>query len=96
MILYIFNSVLASLNLPAAIEDTSGTEVPQSLLDKAAYVRKEGGITALETAMNELPELLQRNKDILDEVLLIHIYCDFQLNSQFKRDKYSNIPQFTF
>lgn len=79
MIVYIFNSVLASLNLPAAIEDTSGTEVPQSLLDKAAYVRNEGGINALETAMNELPELFQRNKDILDEVLLLHKYSDFLL-----------------
>lgn len=65
----VLNTVLASLNLPAAIEDTSGTEVPQSLLDKASYVRQAGGIQALETAMNELPDLLQRNRDILDEVI---------------------------
>ena len=64
----VLNSVLASLNLPAAIEDTSGTEVPQSLIEKAASVRIAGGIKALETAMNDLPDLLQRNKDILDEV----------------------------
>lgn len=64
----VLNSVLASLNLPAAIEDMSGTELPQSLLEKAASVRVAGGIKALETAMNELPDLLQRNKDILDEV----------------------------
>lgn len=64
----VLNSVLASLNLPAAIEDLSGTELPQSLLEKAATVRIAGGIKALETAMNDLPDLLQRNKDILDEV----------------------------
>ena len=58
------------MNLPAAIEDINGTEIPQSLLDKAAYVRNEGGIKALEISMNELPESLQRNKDILDEVFL--------------------------
>lgn len=67
-------SVLASLNLPAAIEDTSGTELPQSLLDKAAYVRNSGGIQALEATMNELPDLLQRNKDILDEVFISVIF----------------------
>lgn len=61
-------SVLASLNLPAAIEDTSGTELPQSLLEKARYVRDGGGIQALESAMKELPDLLQRNKELLDEV----------------------------
>lgn len=62
------HSVLASLNLPAAIEDTSGTEIPQSLLEKATYVRDAGGIRALEASMKELPDLLQRNKELLDEV----------------------------
>lgn len=59
---------MASLNLPAALEDTSGTEIPQSLLEKALYVRNAGGIQALEVAMKELPDLLQRNKELLDEV----------------------------
>lgn len=61
-------SVLASLNLPAAIEDTSGTELPQSVLEKAQYVKDAGGIQALENSMKELPDLLQRNKELLDEV----------------------------
>lgn len=73
------------MNLPAAIEDTSGTEIPQSLLDKALYVREAGGITALETAMKELPDLLQRNTELLDEVKIIflkicayvHVYIYF-------------------
>lgn len=65
--MYIY-SVLASLNLPAAIEDTSGTEIPQSLLEKACYVRDASGIRGLESSMKELPDLLQRNKELLDEV----------------------------
>ncbi|XP_043268498.1 programmed cell death 6-interacting protein [Venturia canescens] len=83
----VLNSVLASLNLPAAIEDMSGTELPQSLLEKAASVRIAGGIKALETAMNELPDLLQRNKDILDEserMLQEERDSDNQLREQFK------------
>jgi len=65
--------VLASLNLPAAIEDLSGGgHVPQSLLEKAATVRQNGGATGLTQLINELPALLQRNKEILDEVKLLH------------------------
>ncbi|XP_012231815.1 programmed cell death 6-interacting protein [Linepithema humile] len=83
----LLNSVLASLNLPAAIEDTSGTEIPQSLLDKALYVRDAGGISALETSMIELPDLLQRNKELLDEserMLQEERDSDNQLREQFK------------
>lgn len=61
------NKLLVSLNLPAAIEDFNGNEVPQSLIAKAEFIRASGGIKVLETTMNDLPELLQRNKDILDE-----------------------------
>ncbi|XP_012281249.1 programmed cell death 6-interacting protein isoform X2 [Orussus abietinus] len=81
------NGILTSLNLPAAIEDTSGREVPQSLLDKATYVRQSGGINALEANLNELPELLQRNKEILDEserMLQEENDSDNQLREQFK------------
>jgi len=61
-------SVLASLNLPAAIEDLSGSgAVPQSVLDKAAAVREKGGAAGLAKLINDLPVLLQRNKEILDE-----------------------------
>lgn len=59
---------MASLNLPAAIEDTSGTEIPQSLLEKALYIRDANGIRGLEASMKDLPDLLQRNKELLDEV----------------------------
>ncbi|GBP47436.1 Programmed cell death 6-interacting protein [Eumeta japonica] len=63
----LLNSVLASLNLPAAIEQASGEALPASILEKAAAVRQLGGLPGLQRLMSELPELLQRNKDILDE-----------------------------
>jgi len=37
-------------------------------LDKAVYVRDAGGIKGLEASMREMPDLLQRNKELLDEV----------------------------
>ncbi|XP_043258918.1 programmed cell death 6-interacting protein [Colletes gigas] len=90
----VLNSVLASLNLPAAIEDTSGTELPQSLLEKAQYVKESGGINALEIAMKELPDLLQRNKELLDEcdrMLQEERESDDQLREQFK-ERWTRIP----
>ena len=61
-------SVLAAMNLPAAIEDLAGTSVPNSVLEKAARMREMGGHTMIHGLMNSLPELLTRNKEILDEV----------------------------
>lgn len=83
----VLNSVLTSLNLPAAIEDTSGIELPQSLLEKAQYIKEAGGIAALERAMKDLPDLLQRNKELLDEcdrMLQEERESDDQLREQFK------------
>uniref|UniRef100_A0A663M788 Programmed cell death 6-interacting protein n=1 Tax=Athene cunicularia TaxID=194338 RepID=A0A663M788_ATHCN len=62
------NGVLASLNLPAAIEDVSGDTVPQSILNKSKSVIEQGGIQTVDQLIKDLPELLQRNKEILDEV----------------------------
>ncbi|EFN81685.1 Programmed cell death 6-interacting protein [Harpegnathos saltator] len=90
----LLNSVLASLNLPAAIEDTSGTEIPQSLLEKAHYVRDTGRIKGLEASMEELPDLLQRNKELLDEserMLQEERESDNQLRDQFK-ERWKRIP----
>ena len=61
-------SVLASLNLPAAIEDLSGQTIPKSVLDKSAAVNDKGGLKTIDTFMQDLPELLQRNREVLDEV----------------------------
>ncbi|XP_037381995.1 programmed cell death 6-interacting protein isoform X2 [Talpa occidentalis] len=63
------NGVLASLNLPAAIEDISGDTVPQSILTKSNSVIERGGIQTVDQLIKELPELLQRNREILDESL---------------------------
>lgn len=65
----LLNSILASLNLPACLEVAgSGGALPDSIREKAAAVRAAGGLDALAALMADLPELLQRNKDILDEV----------------------------
>lgn len=63
----LMNSVLASLNLPAAIEDLSGQTIPKSVLDKSAAVNEKGGLNAIDKLMQDLPELLQRNREVLDE-----------------------------
>ena len=66
--MYLF-SAFQSLNLPAAIEDIGGGgKLPVSIQDKRNKVKAEGGIAFINSMMAELPELLTRNKQILDEV----------------------------
>lgn len=60
---------MASLNLPAALEDVGGDRVPQSLLDKGQQIKDMGGVSYIEKLMSDLPVLLTRNKEILDEVM---------------------------
>ncbi|XP_004377391.1 programmed cell death 6-interacting protein isoform X1 [Trichechus manatus latirostris] len=81
------NGVLASLNLPAAIEDVSGDTVPQSILTKSTSVVEQGGIQTVDQLIRELPELLQRNREILDESLRLldeEEASDSDLRSKFK------------
>ncbi|KAF3833836.1 hypothetical protein F7725_025040 [Dissostichus mawsoni] len=59
--------VLASLNLPAALEDLSGDSIPQSIAEKARAVVQLGGLQSIEQLIRDLPELLTRNREILDE-----------------------------
>ena len=61
-------SVLASLNLPAALEETRSGELPASLWEKASKLQSQGGIDNVTRRITDLPELLERNKEILDEV----------------------------
>ncbi|XP_040404656.1 programmed cell death 6-interacting protein isoform X1 [Cygnus olor] len=81
------NGVLASLNLPAAIEDVSGDTVPQSILNKSKSVIEQGGIQTVDQLIKDLPELLQRNKEILDESLRLldeEETTDDELRTKFK------------
>ncbi|XP_041104212.1 programmed cell death 6-interacting protein-like isoform X2 [Polyodon spathula] len=65
------NGVLASLNLPAAIEDLSGDSIPQSILEKSRAIIQQGGLQSIDQLIKDLPELLQRNREILDESVRI-------------------------
>lgn len=83
----LLNELLSSMNLPAALEDTSGSDVPQSIKDKAKSVSEAGGIATLSKLIADLPESLQRNTEILDEcerLLKEEKSSDEQLKEQFK------------
>lgn len=86
--------MLASLNLPAALEESAGESLPQSLKDKARAVRQSGGIDILKELIGNLPSLLERNKEILDEaerLITEERQSDDQLKSQFK-ERWSRTP----
>ncbi|KAL7069577.1 hypothetical protein ACQ4LE_011039 [Meloidogyne hapla] len=64
----LMNACLASLNLPAALDDvTKQEQCPQSIREKSAQVKNKGGITDLMNKLNELPALYKRNEEILNE-----------------------------
>eukprot|EP00079_Xenopus_tropicalis_P019405 XP_012809020.1 PREDICTED: programmed cell death 6-interacting protein isoform X3 [Xenopus tropicalis] len=88
------NGVLASLNLPAAIEDVSGDSVPQSILNKSKTIIEQGGIQTIDQLIRDLPELLQRNKEILDESVKFldeEEATDNDLKAKFK-DRWQRTP----
>ncbi|GMT17146.1 hypothetical protein PFISCL1PPCAC_8443 [Pristionchus fissidentatus] len=64
----LMNGILASLNLPAALDDVVSTEtLPESIKLKSAKVKQSGGIAELHRLFNDLPALYRRNEEILDE-----------------------------
>ncbi|XP_030856163.1 programmed cell death 6-interacting protein isoform X2 [Strongylocentrotus purpuratus] len=65
----VMNGALVSLNLPASIEDLKGDGVPQSVLEKSQKIKQKGGVEVIDKLLQELPELLQRNRDILVEAI---------------------------
>jgi len=90
----LMNELLSSMNLPAALEDTKGNELPQSLKDKADSVKDAGGADTLVKLVQELPELLTRNTEILDEserLLKEEKDSDDKLRSQYK-ERWSRTP----
>ncbi|XP_003747646.1 programmed cell death 6-interacting protein [Galendromus occidentalis] len=91
----VLNGVLASLNLPAAIEDVAGgAQLPPSIQRKAQEVKDKGGLKALEAKMNELGPQLQRNREIVEEsknMLDDEERSDQNLKNQFK-EKWTRLP----
>lgn len=72
--------LLASLNLPAAIEDvTSSDTLPESIKEKSAKVKQAGGCDEIVRLIHDLPGLYKRNEEILNEV-----NCVSKLTSVFR------------
>ena len=91
----LLNTALTTWNLPAAIEDVGGSnKVPQSVIDKSQSIKDKGGITKIDSMMAELPPLLQRNQEILNETkrcLEEEEKSDSELRNQMK-DKWTRTP----
>ena len=81
--------------MPAAIEDVGGlNKVPQSLLDKSQIIKDKGGISKIDSMTAELPPLLQRNREVLDEAkrcLQEEEQSDNELRANMK-DKWTRTP----
>ncbi|CAI5445332.1 unnamed protein product [Caenorhabditis angaria] len=64
----LMNGVLASLNLPAALDDVTSTEtLPESIKLKSAKLKQNGGSAEILRLFSELPSAYQRNEEILSE-----------------------------
>ncbi len=66
------NVILASLNLPAAVQDdvsnSSGDCLPKTLIEKAASVRQQGGVASLREKISSLTDGSTRNAEIVENV----------------------------
>ncbi|CAF3634704.1 unnamed protein product [Rotaria sordida] len=95
----VLNAFLASMNLPAAIEDSGGRQIPPSVSEKSNEIKRQGGINTLDKMISDLPESLQRNKEILDEAIRMlddEERGDTELRNQFKeRWTRTTSPQLT-
>ena len=89
------NEILNSMNLPAALEETTGGGVPASLKEKSAAVVQAGGVDELERLVREIPDLLQRNTDLLSEaerMLREEAESDSTLRTQHGAARWSRTP----
>ncbi|RNA06775.1 programmed cell death 6-interacting -like [Brachionus plicatilis] len=79
---------LTTWNLPAAIEDVGAKSIiPQSLIEKSQMIKQKGGIARIDSMLAELPPLLQRNTEILNQTkrsLEDEERLDSELKSQMK------------
>ena len=86
------NSSLTVMNLPASIEDNNSNRLPASLLEKSQAIKNNGGYLGLEAKLNKIPDLLQRNREILNETRkIIHEEeeTDRRLREHYGSDKYT-------
>lgn len=75
-----FRRILASLNLPAALDDVTNQEaLPESIRQKSSKIKSLGGIDALTSLIADLPNIQKRNQEILDEVC-----CNSMFELQFR------------
>ncbi|KAH9282692.1 Programmed cell death 6-interacting protein [Echinococcus granulosus] len=64
------NGVMASLNLPAAVQEIDGSEdaVFNPLFEKAAIIRQNGGVAALREKISSLADGNTRNAEIVEDI----------------------------
>ena len=67
-IVVLLHSMLADRNLPAAIEETLGQGLPDSIREKADGVQAGGGVASIDQKIGNLPDMVTNNKEILGEV----------------------------
>jgi programmed cell death 6-interacting protein len=84
----LLNAQLASLNLPAALDDVLHHEkCPESIRQKSSKVKQCGGAQSILTKIAELPSLYRRNEELLNETQRLiqeEKQSDDNLRQQFK------------
>jgi len=86
------NNSLTLMNLPASIEDNNSSRLPASLLEKSQSIKNNGGYLGLEAKLNKIPDLLVRNREILNETRKLikdEEDTDRRLREQYGSGKYS-------
>ena len=73
---------------------THGDDLPRSIVEKADSVKESGGIEKIDKLINELPDLLKVNNDMLQEcehLLREEKESDDNIRKQYK-DKWNRTP----